>query len=74
MNDVHRLQGVGGDTYCETVNFDCVQLTVPVEDLVWDDIRDLQGPTKSTLPSEDVRGGSQVPEDEGGRGGMPKCW
>ena len=74
MNDVRFLQAVDGDTTGGTVNFDCVRLTDPVEDLVWGDIRDLQSPTKGTLPSEGVRGDSQVPEDEGGWRGMPKCW
>jgi hypothetical protein len=72
MNDVHRLQGVDGDATPET----SIAYILPSlwGDLVWGDIRDLQGPTKATLPSEDLRGGSQVPEDEGGRRGMPKCW
>ena len=53
------------DTSSVTVNFECVRLTVLVEVQVWGDIRDLEDPTKGTLPSEDVRDGSQVPEDEG---------
>jgi len=74
MNDVRRLQAVGGDAAGGTVNFDCVRLTDPVEDIVLGDIRGLQSPTKATLPSEGVKGGSQVPEDEGGWRGVPKCW
>jgi len=51
MNVVRRLQAVDGDSTDGTVNFDCVGLTDPVEDLVWGDIRDLQSPTEGTLTS-----------------------
>jgi hypothetical protein len=55
MNDVRRFQAVDRDTSCDTINFECVRLTVLVEVLVWDDMQDLQDPTKAVVRSPKMK-------------------
>ena len=48
--DIRRFQAVNGDCLRRTLNVDCIGLIAPVENLIWADVRSLEGTPEGTVP------------------------
>ena len=50
MKDERRFQAVNGDCLRRTLNVDCIGLIASVENLIWADVRSLEGTPEGTMP------------------------